>query len=309
MTVEAAVVVDHLSKRYGERAVVDDLSFTVAPGEVFGLLGPNGAGKTTTVEILEGFRRPDAGSVQVLGLDPWRDGRMLKPRVGVMLQDGGLYPGIKAHEVLRQYAGFFAEPESPESLLELMGLTDVAASSVRRLSGGQRQRLALALALVGRPELVFLDEPTAGMDPHARSRTWELVRGLADRGATVLLTTHFMDEAERLCDRVAIVDQGCLVALGAPGELGAGLASTETRFSARAGLDRNSLAGALAMAVEAIVEDEPGQYRIAAEATPALVADLACWLRDRDEPIGDLRAGRRSLEEVFLRLTNDGALT
>jgi ABC-2 type transport system ATP-binding protein len=245
----------------------------------------------------------------VLGLDPWRDGTALKPRLGVMLQDGGLYPGIKAGEVLRQYAGFFRDSESPEALLDLVGLSDVASSHVRRLSGGQRQRLALALALVGRPEVVFLDEPTAGMDPHARTRTWDIVRNLAERGATVLLTTHFMDEAERLCDRVAIVDRGRLVALGAPGDLGARVAAGETRFSARSGLDRAALAAALGLAPAAVTEDEPGEYAIAAEATPVLVADLACWLRDRDEPIGALQAGRRSLEEVFLKLTNDGTVT
>jgi ABC-2 type transport system ATP-binding protein len=298
-----AIEVAELAKRYGETHAVDGLSLTVSAGEVFGLLGPNGAGKTTTVETLEGYRRPDTGTVRVLGLDPWRQGRALHPRIGVMLQEGGLYPGIRPLEALRLFASYFDDPDDPDRLLDLVGLRGASATLVRRLSGGQCQRLSLALALVGRPELVFLDEPTAGMDPHARATTWQLVRDLRNRGVTVLLTTHAMDEAEHLCDRLAIIDHGRLVALGTPTELTAHGGGGETRFSAAPGLDRAAIAVALGLAPAAVCEERPGDYVVRATATPDLVADLAGWLRDRGVVLGELRTGRRTLEEVFLRLT------
>jgi ABC-2 type transport system ATP-binding protein len=302
----AAIEVADLEKSYGTTQAVAGISISVAAGEVFGLLGPNGAGKTTTVEILEGYRRADRGSVRVLGLDPIEDGARLRPQIGVMLQDGGLYPGLRPLEVLRSFAAFYDEPQSPESLLELVGLADARNTVVRRLSGGQQQRLALALALVGRPKLVFLDEPTAGMDPHARATTWQLVRDLRDTGTTVMLTTHAMDEAEQLCDHVAIVDRGRIVASGTPGELTSQAGVDEVHFSASAGLACRELAAALELAPAAVSELRPGEYRIAAEATPTLVADLAIWLRDHDVRLGDLRAGQRTLEEVFLRVTGAG---
>src|SRR6266478_2495281 len=193
---DEAIVVDQLTKTYGSHKVVDQLQFTVHRGEVFALLGPNGAGKTTTVETLEGYRKPDAGTARVLGLDPIRDHAALTLRIGVMLQEGGLYPGIRPLEALRLFAAYYADHEDPEVLLDLVGLRPVAGTLVRRLSGGQKQRLSLALALVGKPEVVFLDEPTAGMDPRARATTWQLVRELRDAGTTVVLTTHHMDEAE-----------------------------------------------------------------------------------------------------------------
>jgi len=301
-----AIEVAELVKRYGATHAVDGISLTVGAGEVFGLLGPNGAGKTTTVEILEGYRKPDAGTVRVLGLDPWREGRALHPRIGVMLQEGGLYPGIRPLEALELFASYFDEPDDPDRLLDVVGLRESRGTLVRRLSGGQCQRLSLALALVGRPELVFLDEPTAGMDPHARATTWQLVRELRDHGVTVLLTTHHMDEAEHLCDRIAIVDHGRLAALGTPGELTTSGAGDETRFSAAPGLDRVALAASLGLAVAAVCEERPGAYVLRAAVTPDLVADLAAWLRDHGVVLGELRTGRRTLEEVFLRLT-DGA--
>src|SRR6266851_5321155 len=177
----AAVDVRDLVKAYNGRAVVNGLTFSVQPGEVFALLGPNGAGKTTTVEILEGYRRPDAGSARVLGLDPVREGKRLRPQIGVMLQAGGLYPGLRPLELLRLFASYYDDADSPDAMLDTVGLRDTIATPVRRLSGGQAQRLSLACALIGRPRVVFLDEPTAGMDPHARATTWELVRSLRDR--------------------------------------------------------------------------------------------------------------------------------
>jgi ABC-2 type transport system ATP-binding protein len=300
-----AVVVDGLTKGYDGQPAVDGLSFTVDRGEVFGLLGPNGAGKTTTVETLEGYRKPDGGAVRVLGLDPIRERRRLVPRIGVMLQDGGLYPGIRPLEALRLFAAYYENHESPDVLLDLVGLRPMAGKVVRRLSGGQKQRLSLALALVGRPEVVFLDEPTAGMDPHARLTTWEVITGLKERGATVILTTHAMDEAERLCDRVAIIDGGGLVALGTPGDLTRSAGGGETLFTAAPGLDTAGLAGALLLSPAAVVESKPGEYVVHAASSPELVAALTAWLRDQGVALGDLRAGRRSLEEVFLQVTSE----
>ena len=294
-----AIEVAGLSKRYGAVRALDGLSLTVEPGEVFGLLGPNGAGKTTTVEILEGYRRPDAGEVRVLDLDPWHEGPRLRPKIGVMLQDGGLYPGIRPLEALALFASYYDEPDDPERLLDVVGLREAEHTLVRRMSGGQYQRLSLALALIGRPSLVFLDEPTAGLDPRARATTWDLVRELRDHGATVVLTTHAMDEAEMLCSRLAIVDHGRMVGYGTPAELTASAAVEETRFSAPPDLERAGLDAAR------VREPRPGDYVVDVAATPALIATLAAWLRDRDVTLGDLHAGRGSLEEVFLRLTSE----
>jgi ABC-2 type transport system ATP-binding protein len=301
-----AIEIAELVKRYGDTPAVDALTLSIRAGEVFGLLGPNGAGKTTTVEILEGYRRPDSGTVRVLGLDPWRDGRRLRPRIGVMLQEGGLYPGLRPLEVLQLFASYYDHPDDPDRLLDIVGLRDAIGTLVRRMSGGQQQRLSLALALIGRPSLVFLDEPTAGMDPHARATTWGLVRELRDEGVTVVLTTHAMDEAEHLCERVAIIDHGRLVACGSPDELTTRTAADELGFAARPGLRTVDLADALRLPAGAVYETRPGEYVVAASPTPALVADLAIWLRDQDVSISELRAGRRSLEDVFLRVTGEG---
>ncbi|HEX5096479.1 MAG TPA: ABC transporter ATP-binding protein [Acidimicrobiia bacterium] len=300
---EPAIDVVDLEKRYGTVQAVAGLSFSVSRGEVFGLLGPNGAGKTTTVEILEGYRRPDGGHARVLGLDPVTDGAQLRPRIGVMLQDSGLYPGLRPLELLRLFAAYYDNPQSPEALLELVGLAESTGTTVRRLSGGQAQRLSLACALIGRPDVVFLDEPTAGMDPHARATTWELVRSLAANGTTVMLTTHGMDEAEQLCDRVAIITGGRLAALGTPAELTRHAAADELWFAAVAALDVRLLEKALGVAPDTVVEERAGEYLVRAAATPELIADLACFLRDQGVVLGALQAGRRSLEEVFLQIT------
>jgi ABC-2 type transport system ATP-binding protein len=301
-----AIEVAELEKRYGATRAVDGITLSIAPGEVFGLLGPNGAGKTTTVEILEGYRRADGGAVQVLGCDPWTEGAALRPRIGVMLQQGGLYPGLKPLEALELFGAYYDDPDDPERLLELVGLTDARETLVRRMSGGQQQRLSLALALVGRPELVFLDEPTAGMDPHARATTWSMIRELRSAGATVLLTTHAMDEAEHLCDRVAIVDHGRVVVCGTPADLTTRVAADETTFSAPPGLDTTGLAAALGVPPAAIRELRPGDYIVAAPSTPEAIARLTAWLCNEGVLLSELRAGRRSLEDVFLRLTSDG---
>ncbi|HZU04967.1 MAG TPA: ABC transporter ATP-binding protein [Chloroflexota bacterium] len=297
---EWAVVVEDLVKTYGGRRAVDGVSFAVARGETFALLGPNGAGKTTTMEILEGYRLPDAGTVRVLGLDPRRDGAALRPRIGVMLQDGGLYRAITPREALRLFASYYAAPADPDALLDLVGLAEVADTRYRRLSGGQRQRLALALALVGRPELLFLDEPTAGMDPQARAATWDLLRQLKAAGVTVLVTTHYLEEAERLADRVAILDHGRLVALDTPAALIRGDA-TQVLLRATPGLAVEALA-ALPSALGA-EETAPGVYVLQTHAAADLLVELTSWLRAAGVLPREVRVGEGSLEDVFLRLT------
>jgi ABC-2 type transport system ATP-binding protein len=300
---DAAISVTDLTKAYGSRRVVDGLSFDVRPGEVFALLGPNGAGKTTTVEILEGYRLRDGGGVQVLGIDPGRRATPLRSQVGVMLQEGGLYPGLKVREILALFASFYEDAEDPGRLIEEAGLSEHRETLVKRLSGGQRQRLSMALALVGRPRLLFLDEPTAGMDPHARAATWEHIEDLRARGVTVLLTTHYIDEAEHLADRVAIIDRGRLVATGTPESLTHGLDRIELRTSRP--IDSAALAGALGLPVSE--ELGKGAYLLEAPPTPELVARVAEWLRARGVLLTELSAGRRSLEATFLKLTAEAS--
>src|SRR6266550_8517541 len=298
---DAAIVVENFTKSYGLNRVVDELQFTVQRGEIFALLGPNGAGKTTTIETLEGYRKPDNGRLRVLGLDPIRESQKLKPHIGVMLQQDGLYPGLTAREVLHLFAGYYRQPQNIDSLLERVGLNTANKTRCRRLSGGQKRRLALALALVGKPTLLFLDEPTAAMDPQARLATWEIIRDVKQRGTTVLLTTHLMDEAERLADRVAIIDHGRLLALDTPGGLTGTQNANMVRFVATAGLDCAKLA-ALASASKA-EEIRPGSYVIETTAAPSLIAELTAWLRDEGITLTELRVGHGSLEDLFLRLT------
>jgi ABC-2 type transport system ATP-binding protein len=299
-----AVEVDQLVVRYGDTVAVDGLSLAAGAGEVLALLGPNGAGKTTTVETLEGYRKPTSGAVRVLGLDPQRDHRQLRQRVGVMLQRGGVYPAMSPREVVRLFSRYYDAADEPDGLLFRVGLTEAAGTPWRRLSGGEQQRLALALALVGRPWVVFLDEPTAGVDPHGRLAIRAVIRELRQSGVCVLLTTHEMDEAERLADRIVIVDHGRVVATGTPAELMTEGAGHEIRFGAPSGLDTAALAARVGGAV---TEERPGEYRVAAEATPATVAALTAWLAEHQLPLADLRAGRQRLEDVFLRLTGADA--
>ena len=295
--------VSGLVKRYGQTAAVDGLSVTAARGAVTGILGPNGAGKTTTIEICEGYRRPDQGTVRVLGLDPARDARALRPRVGVMLQSGGIPPAVPAADYLRLLSRFHAHPVDPAALLDLVGLTPVARIAYKRLSGGQQQRLSLAAAVIGRPELVFLDEPTAGMDPQARHATWELIARLRSEGVSVILTTHFMEEAERLSDHVVIIDAGKEVADGSPAELTG--SAGQLRFRAEPGLDTDSLLAALP-AGSAAKESPAGHYLIevhAGNVQPALLAAVTAWCAERGVLPSSLRIESRTLEDVFLELT------
>ncbi|GAA0468305.1 ABC transporter ATP-binding protein [Streptomyces sp. NPDC046215] len=299
---EPAVEVHGLVKRYGAKSAVDGLDLSVARGALTAVLGPNGAGKTTTVETCEGYRRPDAGTVRVLGLDPVADSAALRPRIGVMLQSGGVYPGARAEEMLRHTATLHAHPLDVDALIERLGLGGCGRTAYRRLSGGQQQRLALAMAVVGRPELVFLDEPTAGLDPQARHATWELVRELRRDGVTVVLTTHYMDEAEALADDVAIIDSGKVIAQGSPEELCRGGAENTLRFGGRPGLDLASLLKALPAGSSA-AELTPGTYRISGKVDPQLLATVTTWCAQHGVMPDRIAVERHTLEDVFLELT------
>jgi ABC-2 type transport system ATP-binding protein len=299
----AAVDVSGLVKRYGGTTAVDGIGLRVPTGTVLALLGPNGAGKTTTVEICEGFRTADAGSVRVLGLDPATQGALLRPRVGVMPQGGGAYPGVRADEMLRVVAACAAHPLDPAWLLDVLGLTSVRRTPYKRLSGGQQQRLSLACALIGRPELVFLDEPTAGMDPQARRLVWELVAALRADGVSVLLTTHLMEEAEALADHVVIIDKGRVAAEGSPAELTASAADDQRlTFRAKAALPLDLLVSALPEGCSAI-EVTAGSYQVNGPISPQVVSTVTSWCAQQGVLADAMQVAKRSLEDVFLDLT------
>ncbi|NYV74222.1 ABC transporter ATP-binding protein [Streptomyces sp. UH6] len=298
---EPVVHIQALVKRYGSKTAVNGLDLVARAG-ITAVLGPNGAGKTTTVETCEGYRRPDAGTVRVLGLDPVREAVALRPRIGVMLQSGGVYSGARAEEMLRHVAKLHAHPLDVDALIERLGLGSCGRTSYRRLSGGQQQRLALAMAVVGRPELVFLDEPTAGLDPQARRATWDLVRDLREDGVSVILTTHHMDEAEQLADDVAVVDGGTVIAQGSPEQLCRGGAENTLRFSGRAGLDVDSLLKALPAGSTA-AETVPGSYRVTGDVGPQLLATVTSWCAQHGVMPDRIAVERHTLEDVFLELT------
>ncbi|MFJ4655354.1 ABC transporter ATP-binding protein [Nocardia sp. NPDC088792] len=297
-----AVRVDGVVKRYGEITAVDGISFEIERAQVLALLGPNGAGKTTTTEMCEGFVAPDAGRVRVLGLDPVADSDALRPRIGVMLQGGGAYPGSKAGEMLDLVASYSADPLDPAWLLDTLGLKDARRTPYRRLSGGQQQRLALACALVGRPEIVFLDEPTAGLDAQARHLVWELIDALRRDGVSVLLTTHMMDEAEQLADQLVIIDHGRVVAHGTPSEVTSQGAEGRLAFTAPPNLDLTLLEAALPEGF-APKENTPGQYLVQGDITPQVLSTVTSWCVRIDVLPSDIRIDQRRLEDVFLELT------
>ncbi len=303
-----AIELDGLVKRYGDRTVVDGVSLGVETGEIVALLGPNGAGKTTTVEIVEGYRRADSGRARVLGVDPAAGGRELRARVGLMLQGGGIDMRARPRETLRQYASFHADPRDPDELLDLVGLRAVAGTRYRRLSGGERQRLGLALALVGRPEVVILDEPTAGMDPEGRAATRRIVTDLRAQGVAILLTSHDLTDVERLADRIAILAEGRIVGQGTPAELASGL-----RPRLRVRFERLLTPAQVSGLAAAAVTATPGTaatvlaaddwYRVdGVPPTPGLTAAITAWAAGEGLLIVESRSVGGSLEDAYLAL-------
>lgn len=298
-TAGPAILVENLVKSYGGKRAVDGLSFEVDRGQIVALLGPNGAGKTTTVEILESFRKPDAGRVEVLGLNVETQAEELKPRMGVMLQNGGLYPAITPREALDLFAHFYPSSREPDELLKAVGLVEVAGTRYRRLSGGEKQRLRLAIAMIGCPEIIFLDEPTAGLDPHARRATWGLIASLRERGTTVVLTTHYLEEAERLADRIAIIDHGKLIAMGSTAQL---THSDRPLVWVRAasGID---LALIRRLSSARAVREDHGSIAVETADAGKLLMEMSAVFYEAGVQVEEMRVGNASLEDTFLRLT------
>ncbi|MBV9255936.1 MAG: ABC transporter ATP-binding protein [Actinobacteria bacterium] len=301
-----AIDVQKLRKRYGDRDAVRDVSFTVDPGEVFCLLGPNGASKTTTTEILEGYRLADGGTVRVLGHDPAADERGFRERIGIVLQECGVQPDLSVAELVRMYGRYYPHPRPVDELLDLVGLTEKRNSRAKTLSGGQKRRLDLALGLVGDPELLFLDEPTTGFDPSARRAAWATIRDLCALGKTVFLTTHFMDEAQELADRIAVIANGSIVAMGTPDELGGrDTAATEIRFHLPAGLTTADLPSLPSATVSA------GEHGVLVRSTEGIAVTnvITGWAIKRRVTLANFSVSQPSLEDMYLRLTADAHAT
>jgi ABC-2 type transport system ATP-binding protein len=297
-----AITVNALRKTYGRLTAVDGVGFEVRAGEIFGMVGPNGAGKTTTIECLEGMRSPDSGDIRILGLDPRRDGYELRERIGVQLQQSSLPDDLKVWEALDLFASYYRKPAPWAPLLGELGIADKREARFAKLSGGQKQRLFIALALVNDPELVFLDELTTGLDPHARRAMWNLVRAVRDRGKTVFLTTHYMEEAEQLCDRVLIIDQGRIVALDTPEKLVRGLqAETRIIFTAEPGYDPAPLR---AVAGVTRVDTAGGKVTVSGGGD-RLVILVVNALDAQGARFRDLRTEQPSLDDVFMAMTRD----
>jgi ABC-2 type transport system ATP-binding protein len=299
--VSSAVELRDIVVRYGRTVAVDGVSLALAPGRVLALLGDNGAGKSSLLQVCEGFRRPDAGAATVLGLDPVRDHDALMPRLGVMLQAGGMYPWATVAEILGLFASFAAHPLDVAMLLDRLGLRHRAGTVFRHLSRGEQQRLALAVALVGRPELAFLDEPTAGMDTGARHLTWQLVEDLRADGVTVLLTTHLLDEAERLADDVVIIASGRVVGTGTPAQLTAAAGVHTLCVHADAGLAVDGLAARLPAV--AVTLGGPGEYVLTGALDAPAIATALAWFADAGAHVVAVNSRRRTLEDVYLDLT------
>ncbi len=296
----STIEVNDLYIAYGEKIAVAGISFKADFGEVLTLLGPNGAGKTSTVEAIEGYRKPSRGEIRVLGLNPHKELSKLAPSIGVMLQNGGVYPRMTPLQALRLFHGYYKKPLDIDYLIELTNLKGTLKTPYRRLSGGEKQRLSLALAIIGRPKVVFLDEPTAGIDPEGRLAVREVIRSLKSQGVCVLLTTHDLEEAERLSDRIIILDNGKIVAEGTPEQLMTASSGDFIRFSAPSNLDLSELAAELNTAV---TEERAGEYVVSTKATPEGVAKLTSFLASKNIAVGDIRAAKSSLEDVFFALT------
>ena len=299
MNTQAAVEIAHLRKAYGEVVAVDDVSLSVAEGEIFGILGPNGAGKTTTVECVMGLRSPDAGSIRVMGLDPGQDREDLHVIVGAQLQESALPPKLRVGEILDLYRSFYRAPADVGELVDALGLAGKRKDYYRSLSGGQRQRLSIALALIGRPKIAVLDEMTTGLDPQARRTTWDLIEGVRNRGVTILLVTHFMEEAERLCDRVALIDAGHVVALDSPAGLAARASGgTTMRFVPSAPFDDRLLS----KLPEVRAVTRTGSH-VVVTGTGELVNAVILTLAAAGVTARDVQLDSSTLEDAFVKLT------
>jgi ABC-2 type transport system ATP-binding protein len=296
-----AVEIAGLTMRYAGRTVVDDLSLTAARAAITIVLGPNGAGKTTTIETAEGFRSAHGGTVRVLGHDPRTERALLAPRVGVMLQSGGVWPALRAADMLTHVSRLYAHPLPAQVLMERLGLTHVARTPYRRLSGGEQQKLALACALVGRPEVAFLDEPTTGLDPESRIGVWQFLAELRDSGVGIVMSTHLLDEAQALADHVIVIDQGRLAAAGSVAELTS--TSPGLRFRSRAGMDVDDLTRSLPEGF-AVTEAAPGSYRVDGPVTPQVVATVTSWCAGQGAMPEELSTGGGSLSEAYFAITS-----
>ena len=302
MSAAAAVTVQHLVKKYGRLIAVNDVSLSIHEGEIFGIIGPNGAGKTTTVECISGLRAPDSGSISVYGLSPQKDRNKIREFVGVQLQESALPPRIKVREAVKLFASFYSNPLDPDQLLEALGIEKIVNSSFKNLSGGQKQRVSVALALVGNPKLAILDELTTGLDPEARREIWSLIENMRDRGVTVILVTHFMDEAERLCDRLALINRGTVTALDTPEAIAAKAGGSRVRFVPSQPVDDQTL-----RAIPGVNEIERKERYVTVTGTGDLAGSLINALAAIGARVSDVEARTGNLEDAFIKLTKDDA--
>ncbi len=302
MSAPPVVTVEHLVKKYGRRVAVNDVSFSIREGEIFGLIGPNGAGKTTTVECISGLRAPNSGSISVYGLSPQKDRNKMREFVGVQLQESALPPRLRVGEAVKLFASFYSNAQDPNELLESLRIKEVEYSAFKKLSGGQKQRLSIALALVGNPKLAILDELTTGLDPEARHETWSLIERLRDRGVTVILVTHFMDEAERLCDRLAVINHGTVRALDTPEAIAAKAGGNRVRFAVTQPVDEQTL-----RAIPGVNEIERKDRYITVTGTGDLAGAVINALAAIGVRVSEVEARAGNLEDAFIKLTKDDA--
>jgi len=301
---QSAVTITNLTKRYGGLLAVADVSFSIQEGEIFGIIGPNGAGKTTTVECISGLRVPDSGSISVFGLSPQHDRYRIREFVGVQLQESAMPPRLRVGEALELFASFYAHPLDPKEVLQTLSIKNIERTAFKNLSGGEKQRVSIALALVGNPRIAILDELTTGLDPEARRATWALIERMRDRGVTVILVTHFMDEAETLCDRVALINQGCLTALDTPEAIAAEAGVNRVRFVPSQPVDDKTL-----YAVQGVKVVERKDRYVSVTGTGDLAAALINALAARGVQVSELEARGGNLDDAFIRLTRDTAST
>jgi ABC-2 type transport system ATP-binding protein len=299
---EQVVTVRHLVKRYGRSIAINDVSFAIREGEIFGIIGPNGAGKTTTVECISGLRVPDSGSVSVYGFSPQEDRNRIREFVGVQLQESALPPRLRVGEAVRLFASFYSNPLDPRELLETLGIEQIENSAFKSLSGGQKQRLSIALALVGNPKIAILDELTTGLDPEARRETWALIERTRERGVTVILVTHFMDEAETLCDRLALINHGAIRALDTPEAIAAQAGGSRVRFVPSQPVDDQTL-----RAIPGVNEIERKERYVTVTGTGDLAGYLIAALAAIGVQVSEVEARRGNLDDAFIKLTRDGA--